>query len=82
MEDEIYRCIREEFTDNFDEELELQLGELSEESSGDSGKGSNLSDFRRQYFRELLRLQVELVKLQDQVVANKEKIVVVFEGRD
>ncbi len=37
---------------------------------------------RRLYFTELLRLQRELIKLQDWVVAKKLKIVVVFEGRD
>ena len=34
------------------------------------------------YFPELLRLQAELIKLQDWVVANKEKVVILFEGRD
>lgn len=37
---------------------------------------------RAHYFRELLRLQGELVKLQDWVVANKQKVVILFEGRD
>jgi len=37
---------------------------------------------RRLYFRELFRLQGELVKLQDWVVHNKLKVVVLFEGRD
>ncbi|ARJ70601.1 polyphosphate kinase 2 [Paracoccus contaminans] len=37
---------------------------------------------RRVYFNELLRLQSELIKLQDWVSATREKIVVVFEGRD
>jgi polyphosphate kinase 2 len=37
---------------------------------------------RVQYFRELLRLQGELVKLQDWVVATKQKVVILFEGRD
>ena len=37
---------------------------------------------RRNYFRELLRLQGELVKLQDWVVATGHKMVVLFEGRD
>ena len=37
---------------------------------------------RRLYFRELLRLQGELVKLQDWVVSQKLKVVVLFEGRD
>src|SRR4029078_10382809 len=39
-------------------------------------------EYRRQYFRQLFRLQAELVKLQDWVVASREKIVIVFEGRD
>ena len=34
------------------------------------------------YFRALLALQAELIKLQDWVVYNKEKVVVIFEGRD
>jgi polyphosphate kinase 2 len=37
---------------------------------------------RRSYFRELFRLQAELVKLQDWVVHEKVKVVVLFEGRD
>jgi polyphosphate kinase 2 (PPK2 family) len=43
-------------------------------------EGSTLD--RRFYFRELLRLQGELVRLQDWVVHKKLKIVVLFEGRD
>lgn len=63
--DDIHRRIRDEFTDNFDEEMELQLGELYEEASDDGREGAHLTNFRRHYFRELLRLQIELVKLQD-----------------
>ncbi|MEZ5319620.1 MAG: polyphosphate kinase 2 [Vicinamibacterales bacterium] len=37
---------------------------------------------REVYFRELFRLQAELVKFQDWVVARKLKVVVLFEGRD
>ncbi|MDO5529165.1 MAG: polyphosphate kinase 2, partial [Paracoccus sp. (in: a-proteobacteria)] len=37
---------------------------------------------RKLYFQELLRLQSELIKLQDWVSHNKEKVVVLFEGRD
>jgi polyphosphate kinase 2 len=44
------------------------------------GKGGDID--RRVYFRELFRLQRDLVKLQDWVVAHRQKIVVVFEGRD
>ena len=37
---------------------------------------------RRVYFRELFRLQHELVRLQDWVQAQKLRVVVIFEGRD
>jgi polyphosphate kinase 2 len=37
---------------------------------------------RHTYFRELFRLQGELVKLQDWVAHTGEKVVIVFEGRD
>ena len=37
---------------------------------------------RRVYFKELFRLQGELIKLQDWVAHHKVKIVVLFEGRD
>ncbi|MDF2377998.1 MAG: polyphosphate kinase 2 [Verrucomicrobiales bacterium] len=81
-EEAFFKRVREEFTDNFDEELEIELGDFSDENRSDSRQAGELSDFRRQYFRELLRLQVELVKLQDWVVATGEKIIVIFEGRD
>jgi len=45
--------------------------------------GENLSkEYRRSYFRQLFRLQAELVKFQDWVVAEREKVVILFEGRD
>ena len=37
---------------------------------------------RRQYFRELFRMQGELVRLQEWVVASGHKLVILFEGRD
>jgi polyphosphate kinase len=37
---------------------------------------------KKEYEKELARLQVELVKLQEWVRANKLKVVVIFEGRD
>ena len=81
-EQELFRRIRDEFTDNFDEELEMELSDWSEDHVSDEMQGDELSDFRRRYFRELHRLQVQLVKLQDWVVETGQKIVVVFEGRD
>ncbi|HXP96929.1 MAG TPA: polyphosphate kinase 2, partial [Telmatospirillum sp.] len=51
---------------------------------GDSSDGDQSQEAtdRRFYFRELFRLQGELVKLQDWVVHHKLKVVVLFEGRD
>jgi polyphosphate kinase 2 len=77
--DELAR-LREDFIDSWDEELELEMddGRLGE-AAGVEG-GSTLD--RRTYFRELFRLQGELVKLQDWVSHNCQKLVVIFEGRD
>ena len=81
-EEALIRRIREEFIDNFDEELEMEIHDFSEENESDNKMMGGASEFRRIYLRELHRLQVELVKLQDWVVESKEKIVVLFEGRD
>jgi polyphosphate kinase 2 len=72
--------IREEIMDSYDEELEMELDdERLDRLTGDSS--ADKMD-RRVYFRELFRLQAELIKLQDWVVHNKLKVVVLFEGRD
>jgi polyphosphate kinase 2 len=76
--------IREEITDSFDEELELQieddrLDELVAEGLTAPGR---ITMDRKTYFRELFRLQHELVRLQDWVVHNRLKVLVIFEGRD
>jgi polyphosphate kinase 2 len=71
--------------DDLDEELEIELDdERLPGLIGDPGVGTdgNTELDRRFYFRELLRLQGELVKLQDWIVHRKLKVVVVFEGRD
>ncbi len=39
-------------------------------------------DYRKTYFQQLFRLQGELVKLQDWVAATRQKVVILFEGRD
>ena len=68
--------IRAEILDNLDEELELEMEETSGPGATPDG------GFRAVYFKELFRMQAELVKLQDWVVASGKKIVVLFEGRD
>ena len=75
---EWYRRAQEEILDSMDEELEMEMddGRLSVDGDGNSTVPRNV------YFKELFRLQSELVKLQDWVVANKVKVAVLFEGRD
>ena len=70
---ELIRRIHGDLTDSYDEELELEL---------DDGDVSQDKAQRQRYFRELFRLQGELVKLQDWVVASGHKVVILFEGRD
>jgi len=77
-EDEQMLRLREELLDSMDEELEL---ELDDRDSSDSTSEETRDD-RRSYFRELFRLQGELVKLQDWVVHSNRKVVILFEGRD
>jgi polyphosphate kinase len=73
-----------ELEDDFDEELEQEIDDNRMPAELrrllPSHKKSTLD--RGTYFRELLRLQGELVKLQDWVVHKGLKIVVLFEGRD
>jgi polyphosphate kinase len=85
-----------ELIDGYDEEFELELddrmaerstfdGVLDDSNNALSLTPENIAIFkhRRQvYFRELFRMQGELVKLQDYVVKTGKKIVILFEGRD
>jgi polyphosphate kinase 2 len=73
-----------ELADALDEDYELELSEpaLSMEIRRIYRRTHPPSLPRATYFRELLRLQAELIKLHDWVAATGEKIVVIFEGRD
>jgi polyphosphate kinase 2 len=75
--------ISEELADSFDEELEMELDDdrLKQLLEGEERPTGSLID-RSLYFKELFRLQRELIKLQDWVVNKKLKVVVLFEGRD
>jgi len=75
--------IREEITDSIDEELELQFDDDHLEMlAGAGGRPGGKTMDRRVYFRELFRLQHELVRLQDWIAHKKLKVAVIFEGRD
>jgi polyphosphate kinase 2 len=76
--------VQDEMLDTFDEELEMEIDDDRLSRALDQIVENPEQDTvdRSFYFKELLRLQRELIKLQDWVVASKAKIVVVFEGRD
>jgi polyphosphate kinase 2 len=76
--DDLMRRIHADLMDGFDEELEMELEDRETESTD----AAQAKEARRLYFRELFRLQAELVKLQDWVVATGHKVVILFEGRD
>ncbi|MDR6890022.1 polyphosphate kinase 2 [Variovorax sp. 3319] len=73
--------IARDLIDSYDEELEL---EIEDRDIGDLDPAARATDkaARQAYFKELFRLQGELVKLQDWVQHSKQKVVILFEGRD
>ena len=84
-DEELMRRIRHDLIDSYDEELEMELEDRTvAELTGEELPAYTAQDKedRRQYFRELFRLQGELVKLQDWVVSTGHKVVILFEGRD
>ena len=73
-----------ELADTLDEDFELEFEDaaLSLEIKRIYQKAHGETVPRREYFRNLLRLQAELIKLQDWVVHHGKRVVVIFEGRD
>ncbi|MCB1425710.1 MAG: polyphosphate kinase 2, partial [Notoacmeibacter sp.] len=73
-----------ELADTLDEDYELELEDaaLSMEIRKIYQRAHGETIARKDYFRALLRLQAELIKLQDWVVHSRQKVVVIFEGRD
>ncbi len=82
-EEELINRLRSDVLDGYDEELEMELEDRNiDQLAGVLTDASEYKAARQQYFRELFRLQGELVKLQDWVANTKRKVVIIFEGRD
>jgi polyphosphate kinase 2 len=84
-QEEIINRLRLDLADSYDEEMELEMEDRPLDALQDeefTGRNAAEKESRRQYFRELFRLQGELVKLQDWVVHTGQKVVILFEGRD
>lgn len=73
--DSLMQRIERDLLDSYDEELEMEIDDARLSSGGDDLDGAD-SVSRQTYFRELLRLQGELVKLQDWVQHHKKKVVI------
>ena len=81
--DRLRQQMHGDLIDSYDEEIESEMDDYIQDLRYE---GQPLTDSqkiaRHIYFNELIRLQKELIKLQDWVVATGERIVVIFEGRD
>ena len=77
---DLMQRIANDLMDSYDEELELEIEDRNVDEAGDLVATDKLE--RQRYFKELFRLQGELVKLQDWVQHSRQKVVILFEGRD
>ncbi len=79
------RKVRESFDDYY-KSIEVRVDQIHQSGKTDNqfdqfeGEGSIIS--RKQYDSEKYQLQVELLKLQEWVKKNGERVAIVFEGRD
>jgi polyphosphate kinase 2 len=88
--DALMARIRADLLDGYDEELELEIEDRTvddalaalDEAGAVPVDGADARTQRVVYFRELFRLQRELVTLQDWVAHTRQKVVILFEGRD
>ncbi|MGP4849622.1 hypothetical protein ACTXGQ_36340, partial [Marinobacter sp. 1Y8] len=83
LDDDLRRKMHQDLIDTYDEELENEIDDYARDFRFNGREMSEQEKLdRRTYFQELVRLQRELIKLQDWVVDRGERIVVIFEGRD
>jgi len=83
--DELRRRIERDLLDSLDEELELEIEDRTYDLAQQEGGGvlnHETHAERVTYFRELFRLQGDLVKLQNWISHTRQKAVIIFEGRD
>ena len=84
-QDKLLSIIERDLIDGYDEELELEIEDryvgVTTANMTDAEAAAD-RQYRLNYFRELFKLQGELVKLQDWVAHTKQKVVILFEGRD
>ncbi len=77
---ELMQRIANDLIDSYDEELELEIEDRNVDDIGAPQPTDRIA--RQRYFKDLFHLQGELVKLQDWVQHTRQKVVILFEGRD
>jgi polyphosphate kinase 2 (PPK2 family) len=73
---ELIRRIERDLIDSYDEELELEIEDRHVDKLVTDEPSEADRSARHRYFRELFRLQGELVKLQDWVAHTRHKVVI------
>ena len=84
-DNQLMKRVHRELIDDYDEELEMEREDWEHVSTNQPARPveqDTTSAARNRYFRELFRLQGELVKMHDWIVASGHRLVIVFEGRD
>jgi polyphosphate kinase 2 len=83
--DDLIKRIHRDLIDDYEEEREMEREDWEALAPGGVVKPLEHDadqEVRNRYFRELFRLQGELVKMQDWIVHTGYRMVILFEGRD
>jgi polyphosphate kinase 2 len=84
-DNQLIKRVHRELIDDYDEELEMEREDWEHVEAGGPARlvdDDNSREARNRYFKELFRLQGELVKMHDWIVHSGHRLVIVFEGRD
>ena len=84
-ENQLIKRVHRELIDDYDEELEMEREDWGSVDPNQPARPADVDATgasRNRYFRELFRLQAELVKMHDWEVASGHRLVILFEGRD
>jgi len=84
-DNQLIKRVHRELIDDYDEELEMEREDWEHVELNQPARPveeDTTRTARNEYFRELFRLQGELVKMHDWVVQSGHRLVILFEGRD
>ena len=84
-DNELIKRVHRELIDDYDEELEMEREDWEHVDAGQPARPvetDTTRETRNLYFKELFRLQGELVKMHDWIVETGHRMVILFEGRD